>query len=122
MKFDQLKYPFLLLFLAVGAGWGCVGSTQDLQRATKECEKLIIEPNGIVRAPTAEEKSEQCAPAWIAYNKRLDMITKREAEAAAVTNACPRGSTKWCSKRFKDESCSCVSNFETRRALERLDY
>ncbi len=113
MKFDQLKYPFLLLFRAVGAGWGCAGSTQDLQRATKDCEKLIVEPNGIVRAPTAEEKSEQCAPAWIAYNKRLDQITKREAERdAAVANRCPSGETKVCVKRGPgDNNCGCVADF-----------
>ncbi len=122
MKFDQLKYPVLLLFMAVGAGWGCAGSTQDLQRATKACgEQLIVEPNGIVREPTAEEKSEQCAPAWKAYNERLDAITKREAAAAAAAaNACPFGTTKWCAKRGpRDNRCSCVSNSEVRRELER---
>ncbi len=111
MKFDQLKYPFLLLFLAVGAGWGCAASTQDLQRATKACGgELIVEPNGIVRKPTAEEKSEQCAPAWKAYNKRLDAITKREAERAAeVANRCPQGLVKWCVVKSPNyERCSCV--------------
>ena len=106
------------LLLSVILLTGCAASTDQLHADAMGCGKgLIVEPNGIVRSSTEEEKSEQCAPAWKAYNKRLDTIAKREAEAAK----CPLGTTKWCTKRgVGPQSCGCARSEDVRRALDRL--
>ena len=107
------------LLLSVIFLTGCAASTDQLHADAMGCGKeLIIEPNGIGRTPMEQEKSEQCKPFWAAYNKRLESIAKREADLeAAEAGKCPRGMTKWCSVRFKDERCSCISNWELRRRL-----
>ena len=115
-----MKYiPLLLsgIFLT-----GCAASTDQLHADAMGCGKeLVVEPNGIVRTPTEQEKEDQCKPFWDAYNKRLESQAKREAELeAAEAGRCPRGTTKWCSVHMRDEQCSCISNWESRRMLERL--
>ena len=117
-----MKYiPLLFVLVAIGTV-GCATSTNDLHReAMGGCEKLIVEPNGIVRKPTEQEKSDQCASAWKAYNKRLESNAKREAELeAAEAGRCPRGTTKWCNAHMRTKKCSCIDDWEIRHMLERL--
>ena len=115
---------YIPLLLSVIFLTGCAGTpTVELHKAAMGCRgELVIEPNGIVRDPTAQEKSEQCKPFWDAYNKRLDALAKREAELeAAEAGRCPRGTTKWCKSRGPGpQRCSCVRNEDARRALDEL--
>ena len=70
----------LFVFLTIGTV-GCPKSTNLLHAEAMGCGKeLVIEPNGIVRKPTEQEKADQCTPAWKAYNKRMDVIFEREEQ------------------------------------------
>ena len=112
MKFLPL---LAVMFLA-----GCAPSTDQLHTDAMGCgTELVIEPNGIVRTPTEQEKTDQCKPFWDTYNERLIVIAKREREREMErANACPRGSTKVCRGRSRnDKRCFCVSNDEVRRVL-----
>jgi len=121
-----VKYiPLLAVMLLAG----CAVSTDELHANAMGCGKeLVIEPNGIVREPTKQEKTDQCKPFWDVYNKRLISIARREHEREIErANACPRGTTKWCRgsatrTNNKNQRCSCVSNDETREALRRAGY
>jgi len=112
----------LIPLLAVILLTGCAASTDQLHADAMGCGKeFVIEPNGIVRTPTEQEKKQQCKPFWDAYNKRLESIAKREAKLeTAEASKCPRGTTKWCVVRMTDKECSCISNWESMRRLERL--
>jgi len=68
------------LLLAVILLTGCAGtSTNQLHADAMGCGKeLIIEPNGIVRKPTEQEKEILCKPFWDAYNKKSDAVFKRQ--------------------------------------------
>jgi len=67
---------YILLLAILG---GCAMSTDQLHEAAMGCgTELNIESNGIVRTPTEQEKEEQCKPVWAEYNKRADIIFKRQ--------------------------------------------
>ena len=57
---------------------------------------------------------------WTAVNKRMDIIEKREAQRNS--EECSRDKTKFCSNRFAEQRCQCVSTIEVRRALDSLGY
>jgi len=57
---------------------------------------------------------------WTAVNKRMDTIQEREA--TRIAESCPRGTTRFCSRRFGDDRCSCVNGSEVRQALRDLGY
>ena len=76
-----MKYIPLLLFVVLLTG--CAASTDQLHEDAMGCgKKWVVEPNGIIRTPTEQEKEDQCKPFWDAYNKRLVAITKREERRA----------------------------------------
>jgi len=51
---------------------------------------------------------------WSLVNQRFDAMEKR---ATLAPQSCPRGTTQWCTKRFRDERCGCVSNADLRDQL-----
>jgi len=56
---------------------------------------------------------------WTLVNKRMDAIERRQAHKP---QACPTGSTGFCSERFGDRRCSCVRNSELRQMLGSFGY
>ena len=104
-----MKYIPSVLFVIYLAG--CAVSTDQLHEDAMGCgKKWVVEPNGIIRTPTEQEKEDQCKPFWDAYNKRLVAITKREERRALNQGgSCPTGSTLWCMVYSKhDKRCGCV--------------
>lgn len=51
---------------------------------------------------------------WSLVNQRFDAMEKR---ATPRPQSCPRGTTRWCNKRFRDERCSCVNSADVRDVL-----
>ncbi len=51
---------------------------------------------------------------WSLVNQRYDAIERRKTPRL---QSCPRGTTRWCNKRFGDERCSCVNNSDVREQL-----
>ncbi len=109
------------LLLSVILLTGCAASLTERTEEARECvkqrgiENAVQSDSGLVMEATQEQRN----GCWLSVNRKLAAIAKREAELeAAEAGKCPRGTTKWCSVRIKDERCSCVSNWEIRRALE----
>ncbi|KKK81611.1 hypothetical protein LCGC14_2811710 [marine sediment metagenome] len=113
----------LLLFVLVTIGTvGCVSSQEriiELSAEAKECVDTSTNLAGVIGAT-----SEQRTVCWADANKKLESMAKRAKELEEMEAAkCPRGTTKWCTKRgIGPESCSCVSNWEARRVFERIWY
>lgn len=111
MKFIPLLVVMLLT--------GCAASMSELLTEAKECTSTSINPQGIIGKPTADQ-SKTC---WQKVNNKTEAIAKREAEKELEkANACPKGTTKVCSKRQggrtsrKDpRDCSCWNNYAVRR-------
>ena len=79
------------LLLSVIFLTGCAASTDQLHANAMGCGKeLVVEPNGIVRAPTEQEKSEQCKPFWDVYNKRLESQAKSEERRMLAKQCCTK--------------------------------
>ena len=83
----------------------------------KECVDHSTNELGVIGAT-----SEQRTVCWAKANKKLKSMAKREAELeAAEAGKCPRGTTKWCTKRSaRSERCSCARNEDVRRTLAEL--
>jgi len=72
-------------------------------------------------APSTHDLIEQAhlTGDWSLVNQRFDAMEKREKPRP---QSCPRGTTKWCTKRFRDERCSCVSNADLRDQLSAFGF
>ena len=106
------------LLLAVILLTGCTGtSTNRLHADAMGCGKeLIIEPNGIVRTPTEQEKKAQCMPLWDAYNKRMDALAKAEARRKEKEGPdCGSKLIAWCDWT----GCRCISRQSYRKIFRR---
>lgn len=103
-----MKYiPLLFVILVTG----CAVSTDQLHEDAMGCGKdWVVEPNGILRTPTEQEKEDQCKPFWDAYNKRLDAQARSEERRALNQGgSCPAGSTLWCRVYSpNDKRCGCA--------------
>ncbi len=108
--------PLLFVLLTIGTV-GCATSTNDLYREAMGCGKeLVIEPNGIVRKPTEQEKADQCAPAWQEYNDRVDAQIKREESRRLDSQCCMDGHGR------RDPFCKCISGKQLEELLRRGGY
>ena len=67
-------------------------------------------------APSTHDLIEQAhlTGDWSLVNQRYASIEKREQPRA---QSCPRGTTRFCTKRFRDERCGCASNADIRDQL-----
>jgi hypothetical protein len=72
-------------------------------------------------APSTHDLIEQAhlTGDWSLVNQRYAAMEKREQPRA---QSCPRGTTLFCTKRFRDERCGCVSNADIRDQLSSLDW
>ncbi|MDX1405758.1 MAG: hypothetical protein R3192_14525 [Woeseiaceae bacterium] len=70
-------------------------------------------------APTTQDliKEGQLTGDWSAFDRRMATIDRH---AARTEQVCPSGSKLWCTKRIRDEKCSCVNDSEGRDRLSRL--
>ena len=62
-------------------------------------------------------KQAQLTSDWTLANKRFEAIERREAQRP---QSCLHGMKSWCVKRFRKQSCSCVSDSEFRDRLDSL--
>ena len=67
-------------------------------------------------APSTHDLIEQAhlTGDWSLVNQRYAAIEKREQPRA---HSCPRSTTRFCTKRFRDERCGCASNADLRDQL-----
>ena len=67
-------------------------------------------------APSTHDLIEQAhlTGDWSLVNQRYAAMEKREKPR---TQSCPRGTTQFCTKRFRDERCGCASNADIRDQL-----
>ena len=113
----KLYIPLFIVLAVGGSTVGCATSTNDLHAEAMGCGKeLVIEPNGIVRKPTEQEKADQCVPAWKAYNKRLESNAKAEERKKLASQCCIKPNGKPIIR------CKCISGPELREALRRAGY
>lgn len=89
------KYGSLIFLFAAIVSAGCAQNTQDLIREA------------------------QLTGDWSTFDNRMAAIDRNEARTEQV---CPSGTKLWCSKRIRDEKCSCVTDSEGRAMLSRMIY
>ncbi|KKL71651.1 hypothetical protein LCGC14_2092800 [marine sediment metagenome] len=107
-------------------------STDVLYKEYAVCREQTLHPkvgsNGIVMVhsngdPVMVYATGACLNEMAAWEKSAVMREKRRREReAAMTSACPKGETNWCTVRGTIKNCGCVENSVVRDTLRRYGF
>ena len=94
---------------------------ETLHVKTSETGVVMVHSDG---SPVMVYETGACPDEPEKWDNRQALKEKRRREAvAAQAGACPKGETRWCvTKGPGDSRCSCVDNYDAKRALERAGY